>query len=122
MEVKLGISTDGTIKISTGSKRVRIESVDKFLNRNHDAMLVKLEGDPDPSIKYKPGHLCEINDDGSNKYNVFVGSHFIGYLPPEAIAFAESIESSPAFLVAMVGKVEHDDNTDTDKISIYIAE
>ena len=122
MEIKLGIATDGAIKISTGSKSVRIESVDKFLIRNPDAMLVKLEGDPDPSMKYKPGHLCEIDDDGSNKYNVFVGNHFIGYLPPEAIAFAESIDSSPAFLLAMVGEVEHDDNMNTDKISIYIAE
>lgn len=115
MTVKIGISADGSIKISTGSSKVRIENLEKWLKRNRDAILVKLEGNCDPSMKYKPGHVCQI-ESTDDQYSVFVGSHFIGQLPDEAISFAETIGYSPEFLVAIVGKVE-DDN-----ISIYIAE
>lgn len=121
MNINLSISTDGAIKISTGSERVRIENVEKFLARNRDAVLVQLEGKHDLSMEYKPGHVCRI-ENGDDKYNVFVGRHIIGQLPPEAISFAESVDSSPEYLIAMVGKVEHNNDTDTDKISIYIAE
>lgn len=115
MTVKMGISMDGAIKISMGSGKVRLEDLNKFLKRNRDAILVKLEGPHDPSMKYKPGHLCSI-EQSDGKYYAFVGSHCIGQLPDEAMAFAEQVDSSPEFLVSMVGKVEEDE------ISIYIAE
>lgn len=114
MTVKMSVSPDG-IKILTGSDRVRLDSLDKFLGRNRDAILVKLEGHPDPSMTYKPGHVCNIVED-NQKYYVFVGKHLIGMLPDEAVAFAEQVDSSPDCLVAMVGKVEEDE------ISIYVAE
>ena len=114
MTVKMSVSPDG-IKILTGSDRVRLDSLDKFLGRNRDAIMVKLEGGSDPSMTYKPGHVCNIIED-NQKYYAFVGRHLIGRLPEEAIAFAEQVDSSPEFLVAMVGKVEEDE------ISIYIAE
>ena len=43
MTVKIGISADGSIKISTGSSKVRIENLEKWLKRNRDAILVKLQ-------------------------------------------------------------------------------
>lgn len=118
MTVRIGITSDGKLKISTGSDRVRIDSLDKFLGRNRDAVLVKLEGPHDPSMNYKPGHICSIEEDDEvdQKYNVFVGKHFIGSLPDEAIEFAKQVDSVPEALVSIVGKVE-DEN-----IFIYIAE
>lgn len=103
------------IKITSGSERVRIDSLEKFLVRNPDAILVKLEGVPDQSMDYKPGHLTRIEetDDG---YPVFVGKHFIGNLPQEAISFAKQADMVPEFLVSMVGKYEDG------SVSIYVAE
>ena len=103
------------VTFSTRSDKTRIDSVDKFLARNRDAILVKLEGTPDASMTYTPGHVCGIEecDDG---YNVYVGKHLIGQLPDEAVTFAEQVDLSPEFLVAIVGKVEEN------AISIYIAE
>ena len=117
MTVNLSISKNGKVKISMGSERVRLDSVEKFLGRNRDAILIKLEGSRDPSMIYKPGHVCRIGeDDSEQKYIVFVGSHMIGYLPQEGISFAHQVDSIPEALVSMVGKVEDD------SIFIYIAE
>lgn len=118
MSVNLRMATDGKIKISMGSDKVRIDSVEKFLGRNRDAILVKLEGPHDSSMLYKPGHVCRIeeDDDDNQKYIVFVGKHMIGYLPDEAIVFSQQVNSVPFALVSIVGKVEGDD------IYIYIAE
>ena len=115
MTIKMSFSPDG-FKISTGSDKVRLDSLDKFLARNRDAILVQLEGPRDPSMSYKPGHVCSIEDDGNQEYYVFVGKHMIGRLPAEALEFAEQVESSPEYLISIVGKVEDD------YISIYIAE
>ena len=115
MTVNIGISSSGKIKFSIGSSKVRIDDLEKWLKRNRDAVLVQLEGNSDPSMKYKPGHVCQIVSDDDHYY-AFVGSHLIGQLPDEAISFAEAVGSSPEFLVAIVGKVEDD------SISIYIAE
>ena len=104
----MSISSDGKIRISSGSGKVRIEDVNKFLGRNRDAILVKLEGAADHSMNYKPGHICSIEED-EDQYSVFVGKHYIGKLPDEAIAFSEQVELSPDCLSAMVGKVENDD-------------
>ena len=116
MSINISITSDGKTKITMGSGKVRLDSLDKFLGRNRDAVLVKLEGDRDPSMVYKPGHICSIETEDNQNYYAFVGNHMIGKLPPEAIAFAESVDSSPEFLVSMVGEVEDD------SISIYIAE
>ena len=117
MEVKLSVSYDGKIKITTGSDKVRIDDLKKFLARNDDAMLVKLEGPHDPSMTYKPGHVCRIEEDDENdqQYNVFVGKHYIGYLPDEALTFADQIDYTPDCFVSIVGKTEGDD------IYIYVA-
>ena len=96
------------ISISTRSDRTRIEDLEKYLARNRDAILVKLEGDPDPSMKYRPGHVCGIEEDDSGVFNVYVGNHLIGQLPNEAITFAESVDIDPAFMPAVVGKVDPD--------------
>ena len=116
MNLNMSISADGKIKMSMGSDRVRLDSLEKFLGRNRDAILVRLEGPRDPSMSYKPGHVCRIEEGDGQEYYVFVGKHMIGRLPAEAISFAEQVESSPEFLVSIVGKVEDD------SISIYIAE
>lgn len=116
MNINLSISSDGKAKVSTGSERVRLDSLDKFLARNDDAILVRLEGTRDMSMQYKPGHVCRIEEDGNGEYFVLVGSHMIGRLPAEAVSYAEQIDSSPEFMVSIVGKVEDD------SISIYIAE
>ncbi len=116
MTVRMSISNDGEIKIAMGSYKVRLDSLDKFLARNRDAILVQLVGPRDLSMQYKPGHVCNIEEDESGEYYVFVGKHMIGRLPAEALEYAEQVESSPEFLVSMVGKVEDD------SISIYIAE
>lgn len=123
MTIKMSISMDGKIKITTGPETVRLEKLDKWLSRNNDALLVKLEGPHETFDKLKPGHLAriEIDEDGQH-YNVFVGKHFIGQLPDEAIAFADRIESSPDCLIAIVAKIEYGASTDTDEIYIYIAE
>ena len=118
MTVKLGVTTEGKFKMTMGPERVRLDSLEKFLGRNHDAILVKLTGPHDTSMNYKPGHVCRIEEDDEDKqkFNVFVGKHFIGQLPEEAINFADLVGSFPAFLVSMVGKVENDE------IYIYVAE
>ena len=115
MSINLSMSANGEIKISTGSAKVRLDDLEKWLKRNTDAVLVKLEGSHDPSMNYKPGHVCQIENTG-DQYSAFVGSHLIGQLPGEAISFAESVGTDPEFLIAIVGKVEDDE------ISIYIAE
>ena len=75
MSIFMRMTSDGKIKISTVSEKVRIDSVEKFLGRNHDAILVKLEGPHDSSMLYKPGHVCRIEEDDcdSQKYSAFVG-------------------------------------------------
>ena len=106
-----------TVKISTTSDRTRIEDVNKYLARNRDAILVKLDGYPDISMTYKPGHVCGIEEGDQGGYNVFVGKHLIGQLPVEAIKFANEVDMDPCLLPAIVGKVENDGT-----IYIYVAE
>lgn len=115
MTIKMSISNEGKIRITTGSGKVRLEDVNKFLGRNRDAILIKLEDAADQSMDYKPGHICSIEED-DDQYSVFVGKHYIGRLPDEAITFAEQVESDPDCLVAIIGKIEQDE------IYIYIAE
>ena len=108
MNVNLGITSDGKVKISTGSVRVRLDDLEKWLGRNPDAILVKLEGHPVGFTKYRVGHICRIEkDDCGQKYNVLIGSHVIGQLPDEAIAFANQIDYSPEFMISIVGKIEY---------------
>lgn len=123
MTIHIKLSSDGKIKISNGSNKVRLDDLGKWLGRNRDAVLVKLEGHPVDFTKYRVGHICtiEVDDDGQ-KYNVFIGNHLIGQLPEEAIAFAKQIDYSPEFLIAIVGKIEYGASADTDEIFIYIAE
>lgn len=107
MNVKISMTEDGKVKFSTGSERVRKDNLDKWLGRNQDAVLLKLEGDRDESFTCSAGHICRIEEgDADRTYNVFVGSHLIGQLPDDAIKFAEQVESSPEFLIAIVGKVD----------------
>ena len=123
MTIRMGISADGKIKIATAPASVRLDNLEKWLGRNRDALLVKLEGPHEAFDKLKPGHICQIeSDDDGQHYNVFVGKHFIGQLPEDAIAFAERVESSPEYLIAIVGKIEYGASADTDQIYIYIAE
>lgn len=123
MTIHINLSSDGKIKITNGSNKVRLDDLGKWLGRNRDAVLVKLEGHPVDFTKYRVGHICtiEVDDDGQ-KYNVFIGNHLIGQLPEEAIAFAKQIDYSPEFLIAIVGKIEYGASADTDEIFIYIAE
>lgn len=123
MSINMKLTFDGKLKFSNGPDTVRLESLEKWLGRNRDAVLVKLEGLHDVFDKLKPGHLARIEeDDDGQHYNVFVGKHFIGQLPDEAIAFAEQVEYSPEFLIAIVGKIEYGASADSDEIYIYIAE
>ena len=115
MTIRMGITNEGKIRITTGPDKVRLEDVNKFLGRNRDAILVKLEDSSDPSMNFKPGHLCRIEED-EDQYSVFVGKHYAGKLPDEAITYAESVESDPDCLVAMIGKVENGE------IYMYVAE
>jgi len=116
MTVRMGIDKDGKITISTGPVSTRKEDLDKWLKRNDDAILVKLNGHPEPSAPCSVGHLCRIEECDDSTYSVFVGSHLIGQLPDEAVSFAERVDLSPEFLIAIVGKVEDSD------VYIYIAE
>lgn len=104
------------INLSTVSERTRIESIEKYLSRNRDAILVRLIGKPDPSMVYKPGHVCGMEEDGQ-AINVYVGKHLIGQLPDDAIAFAKEVDMDPCLLPAIVGKIESDGS-----IYIYVAE
>ncbi len=115
MDVKMSVSYDGKVKISTGSERVRKDDLKKWLGRNDDAVLVKLKGQRNPSAPCAPGHICRIEEDG-DQYSVFVGKYVIGQLPEEALDFAKKIDYSPEFMISIVGKVESDD------VFIYIAE
>ena len=122
MNVNISLSSDGKIKISTGSKKVRLEDLSKWLGRNRDAILVKLEGRPVDFTKYRVGHICSIEENDEGQYNVLVGNHVIGQLPEEAIAFAKQFDYSPEFLIAIVGKIEYGASSSDDEIFIYIAE
>ena len=115
-DVRMGINLKtGEIYISTGPLKTRKEDLNKWLGRNRDAILVKLNGQPDPAFSCSVGHLCRIEEcDDDNTYNVFIGKHLMGQLPEEAISFADSMELSPDCLVAIVGKIEDGD------IYIYI--
>ena len=118
MTLHMGIKLDNmSIYFSTGPEKTRKEDLNKWLGRNHDAFLVKLEGQSDPSFQCSVGHLCRIvKYDNDPSCYVYVGNHLIGQLPDEAFAFAERIDSSPEFLVSIVGKVEEGN------VFIYIAE
>jgi hypothetical protein len=110
------INKDGKITISTGPLKTQKDDLNKWLGRNSDAILVKLIGPRDPSGVCSVGHLCRIEKVDDSTYIAFVGSHSIGQLPDEAVSFAESVDSSPEYLISIVGKVEDDD------VFIYIAE
>lgn len=115
MTDNLNVTGKIKVKVSMGPENVRRDSLEKFLGRNDDTILVKLEGPHDSSMVYKPGHVCRIEEgDNDQQYIVFVGKHMIGYLPDDAITFAKKIDLIPEALLAMVGKVEDDD------IFIYI--
>ena len=120
MNIKL--TADGTVKFSIGPENVRLEDLKKWLGRNRDAVLVKLEGSHDAFDKLKVGHLCRIEESNDGQYDVFVGSHLIGRLPDDAIAFANSVDSSPDCLIAIVGKIDYGASQNDDEIYIYIAE
>ena len=123
MDSNISLSSDGKVKFSLGSGRVRLEDLNKWLGRNDDAVLVKLEGRPINYTKYRVGHICTIiENDDSQKYDVLIGNHVIGQLPEEAIAFAKQVDSSPEFLIAIVGKIEYGASSADDDIFIYIAE
>lgn len=114
MNVKISMDENRELSMSMGSERVRKDDLAKWLGRNNDAILVKLKGHHNwPGCK--PGHICKITE-GQEGYDVFVGSHCIGQLPDEAIAFARQIDYSPEFMISIVGKTENDD------IFIYVAE
>ena len=115
MTIHMGISKDGTIKISTTSERVRKDDLNKWLKRNRDAILLKLIGHPSESAPCSVGHICRIEKE-ENAYFAFIGKHRIGQLPEEVIAFAEQVDSSPEYLISIVGKVENND------VFIYVAE
>ena len=71
MTVKMSVSLDGKIKISTGPDNVRLEDLGKWLRRNDDAVLVKLNGPHEVFDKLKPGHLTRIEkDEDGQHYNV----------------------------------------------------
>lgn len=118
MTVHLSVNENGRLKMTSGPSRVRKDSVEKYLGRNDDAILVKLNGVPDQSMDYKPGHVCRIeeDDEDSQLFNVFVGNHYLGSLPEEALEFSRKVDMYPPFFPSIVGKVE-DGN-----IYIYIAE
>ena len=116
MGINMSVGYDGKIKITTGPLETRKEDLNKWLARNSDAVLVKLAGNIVPFSRCSSGHLCRIEEDDSKKYSVFVGNHLIGYLPDEAIRFAEKVDSSPDFLVSIVWKIENGE------VFIYIAE
>lgn len=116
MTINLGIDKNGKIHISTGQIKVRKEDLNKWLARNSDAVLVKLNGHREPCSPCSIGHVCRIEKNDDSSYVVFVGSHVIGSLPNEAVAFADRLDTSPEFLISIVGKVEDDD------VYIYIAE
>lgn len=117
MTINMGVNKDGDVYFSTGPMKTRKEDLNKWLRRNDDAILVKLIGNPNPSAPCSVGHICRIEKyNNDSAYIVFVGSHEIGQLPDEAIAFADRVGSSPEFLISIVGKIE-DGN-----IYIYIAE
>ena len=123
MTLNMKITENGKVKMSVGPDRVRKDDLKKWLGRNSDAILVKLEGGRNDSFACSPGHVCRIEvDDDGQKYNVFVGGHMLGQLPDEALAFAERIDSSPEFMISIVGKVEHGASADLDEIYVYIAE
>ena len=117
MTVRIGINLEtGKVSFSTCPVKTRKEDLKKWLGRNNDAVLVKLNS-PDSSAPCSAGHLCRIEQcDNDSGYNVFVGKHLIGQLPDEAIAFADRVDSSPDCLISIVGKVEDGD------VFIYIAE
>ena len=116
MTVNMKIGIDGKISISTGSAKIRKEDLNKWLIRNDDALLVKLNGYLDQSSPCSVGHICHIEKADDNQYYAFIGNHLIGQLPNEAITFADSIDSSPEYLISIVGKIE------PDAVYIYIAE
>ena len=123
MSINISVSSDGKVKFSSGSDRVRLDDLDKWLGRNPDAILVKLEGHPIDFMNYRVGHICRIEDgDGDQEYNVFIGKHLIGQLPDEAIEFAKQIDYSPEFMISIVGKIEYGASAETDEIYIYVAE
>ena len=123
METKIRLSYDGKIKFTMGSERVRLDDLNKWLRCNRDAILVKLDGPHEEAFNYKIGHICRIEeDDDGQHYNVFVGKHFIGQLPDEAIKFAEQIDYTPDCLIGIIGSIEYGASASDDMISIYIAE
>ena len=108
---------DGQFYITNGPMKTRKEDLNKWLGRNRDAVLVKLIGHPEPSAPCSVGHLCRIEKCSDEPvYIAFVGNHPIGQLPDEAIAFAEGVDSSPEWLISIVGKIEDGD------VYVYIAE
>ena len=116
MSINMSINKDGKIIITTGPLKTRKDDLNKWLGRNRDAILVKLIGHRDPTGVCSVGHLCRIEKSDDSTYIAFIGSHPIGQLPDEAISFANQINSSPEYLISIVGKVENGD------VFIYIAE
>lgn len=111
------------VKISTSSNKIWSESIEKFLARNDDAKLVRLDGHPEAEAKYSVENRCYFdrdNDDDSICY-VTIGGKRIGMLPESAFVYARENEIEPEFLVGIVAQIEYGADQAHDVISIYIA-
>ena len=112
------------VKITRGSdKSVWSESIEAFLARNDDAILVKLESSPEEKANCSTGNRCYVreDDDHPGVYYVTCGGKIVGRLPESCIAYAKENDTRPEFLIGIIKEVEYGAQKSDDIVTVYIA-
>ena len=99
------------------------DKLTKFLERNRDAINVKLSGKPDELATITVGSECVVDYDiEKDKYFALLDGYIIGVLPAAAKKYASEHDIEPEDLTVLVSNVEYDNERDRDIISVYIAD
>lgn len=95
----------------------------KFLERNRDAINMKLSGKPDELATITTGSECVVDYDiDKDKYFVLLDGYIIGVLPAAAKKYASEHDIEPEDLTVIISDVEYDNERDRDVIFVYIAD
>lgn len=99
------------------------DTLSKFLSRNPDAKKIKLLGKPDELCTAEVGMSCNVEyDTDKERYDVLANDDIIGYLPANALKYAEENGCEPEDLTVILCSIDYDIDKDRDFYSVYISD
>lgn len=97
------------------------DKLSKLLERNPDALRVKLSGKPEEFASPSAGAQCVVDYDmDKDKYFVSFEDCIIGALPASAVKYASDHEIDPEDLNVYISDVDYDADRDRDIITVYV--